>query len=140
MGVIITGGKDNRNLVSVYSEAGWQRDLASLNQGRTFHACGDYVNGGKKLLVVSGGVGDGGTLMSSTEIYSDSAWRNAGALPQTMWGMSAATINNRFLLFGGNGGSDLDNILEFNPETESWSEIGKMKEARSQNRLAIVTF
>ena len=47
--VIITGGMDNRNLVSVYSEAGWQRDLKSLNQGRKLHACGKYVNGGKKV-------------------------------------------------------------------------------------------
>ena len=59
-----------------------------------------------QLLVVSGGAtlynGNGGIRISSTEIYSfsDNAWRVAGALPRTMWGMSAATINNRFLLFG----------------------------------------
>ena len=47
--VIITGGMDHRKLVSVYSEAGWQRDLTSLNQGRKLHACGSYVNGGKKV-------------------------------------------------------------------------------------------
>lgn len=35
--------------VSVYSELGWQRDLTSLNQGRRYHACGSYVNGGKKV-------------------------------------------------------------------------------------------
>ena len=35
--------------VSVYSEVGWQRDLTSLNQGRRQHACGSYVNGGKKV-------------------------------------------------------------------------------------------
>ena len=57
-----------------------------------------------QLLVVSGGAtlynGNGGIRISSTEIYSDNAWRVVGALPRTMWGMSAATINNRFLLFG----------------------------------------
>ena len=51
--VIITGGMDNRRLVSVYSEAGWQRDLASLNQGRKLHACGNYVNGGKKVIIIT---------------------------------------------------------------------------------------
>ena len=50
--------------------------------------------------MVSGGARDGGIRIASTEIYSDNAWRVAGALPRTMWGMSAATINNRFLLFG----------------------------------------
>ncbi len=47
--VIITGGFDIMTTVSVYNEAGWQRDLASLNQGRYRHACGSYVNGGKKV-------------------------------------------------------------------------------------------
>ena len=51
--VIITGGMDNRRLVSVYSEAGWQRDLASLNQGRKLHACGNYINGGKKVIIIT---------------------------------------------------------------------------------------
>ena len=47
--LIITGGSDTRTTVSVYNEAGWQRDLASLNQGRYYHACTSYVNGGKKV-------------------------------------------------------------------------------------------
>jgi len=140
--VIITGGKGNTNLVSVYSEAGWQRDLAPLNTGRSMHACGHYVNGKKKLYVVSGGVftfnGNPGIRISSTEIYSDNAWRLAGNLPETMWGMSAASINNKLLLFGGSNGSDQNRIIEFNPETESWSVIGAMKEARRHNRVTIV--
>ena len=57
--MIITGGmqtdengvqkNDALKTVSVYSEAGWQRDLTSLNQARTVHACGSYKNGGKKV-------------------------------------------------------------------------------------------
>ena len=47
--VIITGGEDTMTTVSVYNETGWQRDLAPLNQGREDHACGSYVNGGKKV-------------------------------------------------------------------------------------------
>ena len=51
--VIITGGHLTGNnamkTVSVYSEAGWQRDLTPLNQGRFNHACSSYVNGGKKV-------------------------------------------------------------------------------------------
>ena len=51
--VIITGGHlsgDNgMKTVSVYSEAGWQRDLTPLSQGRFNHACGSYVNEGKKV-------------------------------------------------------------------------------------------
>ena len=47
--LIITGGQFTQTTVSVYSEAGWQRNWASLNQGRYGHACGSYVNGGKKV-------------------------------------------------------------------------------------------
>ena len=47
--VIITGGRETMTTVSVYNEAGWQRDLAPMNQGRSSHACGSYVNGGKKV-------------------------------------------------------------------------------------------
>ena len=41
---------------------------------------------------------------------------------------------------GGKTTQDLKEILEFNPETESWSEIGVMKEARRNQHLAIVFF
>ena len=48
--LIITGGYDPlTTAVSVYNDDGWQRDLAPLNQGRRNHACGSYVNGGKKV-------------------------------------------------------------------------------------------
>ena len=47
--VIITGGNPTMKTVSVYSEAGLQRDLANLNKGRHLHACTSYVNGGKMV-------------------------------------------------------------------------------------------
>ena len=50
--IIITGGMGNEQQnkrVSVYNEAGWQRDLTPLNEGRQVHACGSYINGGKKV-------------------------------------------------------------------------------------------
>ena len=49
--VIITGGRNSEidRRVSVYNEAGWQRDLPSLNQAREKHGCGSYVNRGKKV-------------------------------------------------------------------------------------------
>ena len=105
--------------VSVYSEAGWQRDLASLNQGGRYqHACGSYRNGGKKVnqivldftylidtfncqfLMVTGGVSRSGHL-DTTEIFSDNVWRTVAAkLPAPMYNLRVATINNRVLLFG----------------------------------------
>ena len=50
--LIITGGIKTISTVSVYSKAGWQRDLAPLNQGRYDHACGSYVNRGKQVKII----------------------------------------------------------------------------------------
>ena len=47
--VILTGGFTTLTKAAVYSEAGFKRDLASLKQGRRHHACGSYVNGGKRV-------------------------------------------------------------------------------------------
>ena len=110
--------------VSVYSEAGWQRDVASLNQGRFIHACSTYINGGKKvnltllyhtfhtyvhsnvkyqIIMVTGGIADTGPHrhLDDTEIFTDNIWRTVAAkLPVLMYGLSVATINNRVLAFG----------------------------------------
>ena len=47
--VIITGGSATQTRVSVYSEDGWQRDLASMREERIAHACSSFVNGGKTV-------------------------------------------------------------------------------------------
>ena len=117
--VIITGGATlgssgvvigAATTVSIYSEAGWKTDLASLNQGRYNHACGSYVNRRKKVnhflwiffliskykstfncqfIIVTGGgslIYDqlAGTIsansLDSTEIFSDNAWTVTGKL------------------------------------------------------------
>ena len=113
--LIITGGYDTMTTVSVYNETGWQRDLAPLNQGRGYHACVSYVNGGKKVnhielclkvtfscqfLMVSGGW-TGSADLDSTEIFSDNTWRTvAGKLPEPMSSLRVTTINNRVLSLG----------------------------------------
>ena len=42
--MIITGGYYSPSTVSVYNIQGWIRNLANLNQGRHYHACGVYYN------------------------------------------------------------------------------------------------
>merc|ERR1711971_202316 len=142
--VIITGGDTALKTVSVYSGAGWQRDLASLNQGRNYHACGSYRNGGKKFLMVTGGYGS--SYLDSTEIFSDNVssdnvWRTVAArLPVAMRSPMVASISNRVLLFGGYGGGLRKEIVEFNQETESWTVIGEMKEGKFSTAVSVVSF
>lgn len=44
--VVITGGHTSSS-VSVYSEAGWQRELAQLTQKRDKHACSIFIHAGE---------------------------------------------------------------------------------------------
>ena len=39
--------------VSVYSEAGWQRDLANLKEGRNYHACSSFTHAGEKVIIIN---------------------------------------------------------------------------------------
>ena len=43
--VIVTGGYDTFNTVSVYNVEGWLEDLPPLNTGRFHHACSSYLSG-----------------------------------------------------------------------------------------------
>ena len=91
--------------------------------------------------------------------YRDDAWTEAGKLQARMYGMRAATVNNRVLLFGNkenfmtykrkyffySGGSDNDHnarndILEYDPETKEWTHIGTMREARAGHAVSVVDF
>ena len=51
--VIVTGGFDNHELVSVYGVNGWVEDLAPLNIGRRTHGCGSFFSGVNRVLTYS---------------------------------------------------------------------------------------
>ena len=105
--------------------------------------------------MVAGGFADGSRL-DTTEVYRDNEWRTvSGLLPRLISATKAAAINDKIILFGiyhficgliftfkTLGGSDdsiRNNILEYNPGTETWQEVGTMKEARSYHAVTIVS-
>ena len=51
--VIITGGSKKWNIgikiVSVYSEAGWQKDMTPLNHERRGHGCSSFLSKGDRV-------------------------------------------------------------------------------------------
>ena len=49
------------------------------------------------------------------------------------------TVYYFYDFIGGYDGSRRDNILEYNPETEEWLDIGKMKEARYVHAVSLVS-
>ena len=111
----------------------------------------------------------GDDRIKSTELYDPKTerWRDVGDLPLSLSVSRATTINNTVLLFGTYifltfaasssyvptysiaGGEwddedgyvwNTDSVLEFNKETETWSEVGHMKQKRGNQALSVVNF
>ena len=104
--------------------------------------------------MVAGGIGS--TWLDTTELYQDNEWKIvSGKLPRAMYYMDVTMINDKILLFGmyhfkirliiilktlgGYDGSSRNNMLEYNPGTEQWQDIGTMKEARGYHAVTIVS-
>merc|ERR1712066_331703 len=142
--VIITGGYYTKTTVSVYNKAGHQRDLANLNAGRRSHACTSFIYQDTKVLMVTGGEDSGYDPRDNTEVYKDGVWTTVSQkLPTAIFGNSATTISgNKVLMFGGYDASysTRNDILEYDPVTEEWQEVGQMKEPRFGHAVSVVSF
>ena len=92
--------------------------------------------------MVTGGY-DWTLKMDSTELYEPASglWRIIEAkLPSPTDGLKATTVDNRVLIMGGrdDDNNSLDAILEFDMETETFSELGHMQEARDAHAVSVV--
>ena len=94
-----------------------------------------------QVLFVTGGIGD--SYLSSTELldYSTPAggWREAGHLPAPRFSLQAAKLGQVVYVSGGYGGSFLDSILSWSPDTESWSQDGVLTAAREDHGVTEVS-
>ena len=45
-----------------------------------------------------------------------------------------------YFFIGGDDGNARDNILEYDPETKEWTEVGTMKEARYGQGVSVVEY
>jgi hypothetical protein len=157
--LILTGGLGSERLVTEHigleEDEPAARELPGLLTGRYYHACGCYSvpdgQGGEagQRLIVSGGWN--GYLLASTQVLDTQdlytsyntegagGWREVDALPSPLWGLRGATIAGAFHVTGGwvaqtgdEGGSwvDTDEILAWDPVTETWSVAGVMSTTR----------
>jgi len=153
--VILTGGYPDEvvDRVSQYSEAGWVRDLPQLLHERWLHGCSYYNNDdGTKTLLVTGGKGrrSGNFLpsLSSTELLKEtaSAWAFTSPLPSPRGSLKGANIDNKILMTGGgdwsfkDGHIYYDDILEFDPLTGQWNQVGRMKIVRKNHAVSVIDF
>ena len=75
----------------------------------------------------------GGQHLSSTEVMAHPAgsWREAGPLPSVRWDLRGASLASVFHVSGGYDDSNyLDEILAWDPVSETWSLAGHLATAR----------
>ena len=113
--------------------------------------------------MVTGGL-TGSDYLDTTETFTsdEDTWTTTGArLPRPMYGLRAATIDDRILIFGNYilfithniyhrniiiaGGYDYDgdrnsydDILEYNPDEDSMVVVGRMSQARYYHAVSVV--
>ena len=90
--------------------------------------------------------------LSSTEIYVQSAWSIAASLPSPRSYLSAATVDISVLVFGDNiiiyhliflkslctgahDGARAEVILQYVPESDTWTNAGRMKTHRDSHSV-----
>ena len=94
--------------------------------------------------MVAGGIGGltGSGYLSSSEILSpeSSAWKEVGPLPKSLSGLQAVTFNNHLIVTGGWDMSEVhyDTIYSFSPDSEEWTEMGRMTIPRGVHAISIV--
>jgi len=140
--VILTGGNYDEKRVDVYNMDGWVKGLPRLGTGRYKHGCGHYIDSNDRMVYLVTGGTDGITgALTSTEILVSGAesWTEvAGQLPKPLMGLSGVSLNNKIFMTGGYSKGPWDYILQFNPDNGTWSNIGKMKQARSFHGASLV--
>ena len=118
----------------------------------------NFVNYYQVLIITGGQTGTAHSRrrLDTTEVYNKDHWRTvSGKLPMQIYIMEMSTISNRIFLFGVKhlciilicfrfqvflGGSILDKIIEYNPKSEEWQDVGAMKEARYHHAVSPVSF
>ena len=105
------------------------------------------------------GGSNGSYVLSSTEIYVLSAWSYATSLPSPRYSLSATTVANSVFVFGKffsfnkfrlvivnhyTGGQDengnyLDEVQQYDPAEETWTEAGNMKTPRKDHSVMLLS-
>ena len=68
------------------------------------------------------------------------SWREAGPLPSARWALRGASLASMFHVSGGSEGStDLDEILAWDPVSETWSLAGHLATARGYHGVTEVS-
>jgi len=133
--VIVTGGRNTMDTVSIYNDDGWVRDLASLKTGRYVHSCSHYTSDNDLKYIVVGGRGNDHAYISSTEIYStvQLKWNYGVQLPSARGYFSGISLNNNVFLLGGTyyDGNPFSDVFKLDKENGHWIKVDEMSMPRA---------
>jgi serine/threonine-protein kinase PknK len=83
-------------------------------------------------IIVTGGVGANGRLLTTTEIFDGTAWTLGAEMPTPRQRLGAASDGELVYAVGGtDGASDLATIEAYDPVANSWTRLPDLSEARS---------
>jgi len=144
--VVITGSYTGNQ---VYDINGFVKTLPSLNCQRSAHGCGYYKNNDNKLVyLVTGGRGGGvcAENLDTTELLIEGAasWIiSEKKLPTERFDLVGISINNRIFMIGGvdessSSSSYLDEVVEFDTDTEEWSLVENLREGKRFHAASVV--
>jgi len=144
---IVTGGPSSRRRVREWKAGTW-RELEEMKVGRSSHACGTIVKGGKVFVVVAGGVTRWRrrrrNQIQSSEVFADGKWQDMGDLVKARHAAKIVTVRvggiQKMIIMGGDivmrGDNKLNSVEELvvndNVGQSTWKMLeATMKKARS---------
>ena len=138
--VYVIGGLDmdvnTTNKIFVYDPATdtWDDTKAPMSLPRNGHTA-NVIDG--KIYVIGGFESAQGNAVNHMEAYDPvtDTWETLSALPQKTGAHASAVVNGKIYIMGGEpseppGGITNDNTFVYDPQTDSWTELAPMDEAR----------
>jgi len=146
--IILTGGYDANTkglaLVTKYhTKNGFIGNMPSLINPRFSHACGMFINEGKKTYTVAGGYHLGRHDTTETLTQGEASWKSSVPLPVRMSNMRSLSYESYMLVIGGTLGksdesSNRREVLKF--DGKKWTEVGKLAVGRWLSAVAKVNW
>ena len=88
-------------------------------------------------IIVTGGVGANGRLLTTTEIFDGTSWTLGTEMPTTRQMLSATSDGKVMYAIGGTDGtSDLTTVEAYDPAANTWTTLPELTEARSDGGVA----
>ncbi|ART71761.1 protein kinase [Mycobacterium dioxanotrophicus] len=89
-------------------------------------------------IVVTGGVGANGKLLSTTEIFDGTSWKLGAGIPTPRELLDAAADDKLVYAVGGSDGTvDLPTVEAYDPAADAWTSLPALPEPRSDLGVAI---